>query len=551
MSTPASRWLAGVFVRGIPEPPLRSVVTWGERFVRLPGSAIADRFSGSMTPWVRDPIECSGDGFTKIDTFVKPVQSGGSTAGEVVLCHRLATSSHGDVQYNWQHDIKASERWLKRVEAILLACSPLMDRKPADRNKWQRGLVIWPHLNLTVQGVFTDANVASDSIRTQINEEIHDKAGWLPGRLQQAYNRTTAYWDSFVMNISNAGYVGDQLHEAFLSGTQQHWTVKCPGCGLYHAPRTEWDPRHPELGGLRYDSEGCKRDDGSYDYNRLEPTIRLQMPCGYPVREDRREREALSASGKYSEPTNTGAHLSNRSFTLEAVSVHYIPFLKLIQEKHTALKAMKYGDPQKYCDYVRERECRFWDPNDRPLVGRITISRALKKTREGLRSHKGFAGRFFALDRQQGSLRKGETPHWWLAIRDAAREDLRLRTQLVFEGKIETDDNVLQVLDSHECIRCLGCADSGHDTMHVYQFCYRSGINCIKGGNADFYSHPKIGKRIYSPEEPLHAMINAPPRFAYARSGHRLVPHPDEPLFGSTAKWESASGSIGCGPRRS
>lgn len=534
----ALAWLAGIFLDGIPQRPPASVVARCEMWVKLPGSALSSTFSTKHTPWVREPIECSGDGVTREDTFVAPIQSGKSTAGEAVLCDRIITQSNGDIQYNWQNGKKADERWLKRIEPILLACEELMKRAPKDRNKWTKGLVMFPHLNLTVQGVFTDSNVASDSIRTQINEELHDAdGGWFPGRLQQAYGRLTAYWDSFVMNVSNAGYVGDQLHQVFHDGTQQHWMVKCPGCRQFHILRTEWDDKRPDLGGLRYDSQGCKRGDFEYDYNRLESTIRYQMPCGYVLRDDKRQREALSETGRYSEPTNSNAHISKRSFTLEGVSVHYIPWLKLIQEKHVALKALRYGDIQKWAAYKRERECKFWDPNDRPFFGTVTLNSNVRKTREGLKKHPGFRMRLFSLDRQRGNF--PEPPHWWLAIRDVAIEDGNvIRTLLVYEGKVETDENVIAILDDHECERRFGVADSGDDTRHVYQFCYANNINAIKGGKSDWYSHPAPdgGRKIFSPPVGLHTMINAPPKYDYIRIGNKLCMNADEPRFFQYAK---------------
>lgn len=550
-----------MFADAIPVRPVSSVVKWAEENVRLPGSARSERFDSSITPWTRAPMECADDGVTRVMTFVKPVQAGGSVVGEVALCRWLATKNSGDVQYNWQTNDKAGDRWVKRIERILKKCEPVMRRAPSDmRRHWTKGLVMFPHCNLTVQGIHTEANVASDSICYQINEEIHDAEGWLPGRLQQAYNRTTAFWNSIILNISNAGYVGDQLHQAFESGTQEHWEVKCPGCGLYHVMRTEWDPKRPDLGGLRYESKVGTRSTApptesvptEYNYNLIAPTIRYQMPCGFLVRDTPSERRQLSLNGRYSEPRNAGAHRSNRSFTLEAVSVDYIPWLKLIQEKHAGLKAMRMGDPSKYCDYVRERESRFWDPQNRPLVGKVVINSALRKNREGLLSHKDFFARYFALDRQQGSLRKGDTPHWWLLIRDALSNG---DSQLVFEGKVETDENVIAILDEHKCLRRLGVADSGDDTVHVYQFCYRWGINAIKGGKSAWFSHGDEGNKIFAPEQPLHTMMESPPKYDYERDPadpNKFIPHIDEPMFWLYSKvgirdrlgWLRAGGAV-------
>lgn len=513
------------FHDAIPAAVDSSTVDWARRHVRLIGSARSETFDPEISPWTREPIDRCDDGVTRIVTFVKPVQSGGSTVGEIALCRWLSVHNGGDVQYNWEDDEKAVERWDKRVEKILKACKPVMARWPSDRHKANKGLVIFAHCNLTVQGVFTESNVSSDSIRFQLNEELHN---WEPGRLAQAKNRTTAFWNSVTANISNAGDEGDQLHQEFAAGTQQHWEVKCPGCGKFHRMRTRWEDKRPELGGLRYDSAGCKRADGSYDYNKLGPTVRFQIPCGYQVRDDPVARRALSLSGRYSEP-DPGAPLAHRSYTLEAVAVDYIPWVQLIREKHAALHALKHGDPELWKTYLKERECRFWNPEDRPLMGRIVLSGALKKNRDGLANR---FGRLFALDRQQGKLSAGELPHWWLLIRDVMPNG---DSQLVYEGKRVTDEDVIGTLREHGCVMRFGVADSGHDTTHVYQFCLRYGIHAIKGSGEQFFHHQNPGgtpsRRIFSPERPLHAMINAPPTREYVQTGQGMVPHPDEPLF--------------------
>lgn len=531
---------------------IKSLVAWAEQFVQLPGSARSQRFDSSITPWTREPIERVNDGVTRHETYVKPVQSGGSVVGEIAMDFWVSTATGGDIQYNWEDDDKADARYDKRIERILRSCEPVMERWPLDRHKAQKGLIIFPHLNLMVQGVFTEKRVSSDSIRFQINEEIHS---WKPGRLAQAYNRTTAFWNSFTLDISNASIKGDQLHQAFLAGSQQHWEVLCPGCGLYHVMHDRWDEKRPDLGGLRYDASTARRDDGSYDYNRIEPTIRYQMPCGCPIHEDARERRSLSLSGRYGEPHNKGAHVSKRSHTLEAVSVDYIPWVKLIEEKHVALKALKYGDPEPLKRFNQERCCRFWDPEERPLVERIVVNTQLRKNREGLKGHELFDSRLFALDHQRGRVSEGEFPHWWLVIRDALSNG---DSRLVFEGKIETDEGAIAVLDEHECIRSLGAADSGDDTMHVYQFCLRYGINAIKGGKEAWYPHripdpddPEkfiTVKRIYS--DPTNAFLHAhlgrdptcenradEPRFwLYSKAGVRQ--RLDWLRSGGAVKWE-------------
>lgn len=518
-------WLADCFRSGIPPAPVTSVCEWARENVRLVGSARSEGFDPEITPWTRDVIETAGDGLTRVATFVKPVQSGGSVAGEIALCYLIATSPSGDAQYNWKDDEKALERWDKRIEKILLACPPVRNRWPSNRHKAKRGMLVMPHMNLTVQGVFSADNLDSDSIRIQINEELH---AWEAGRLGKAYNRTTAFWNSYTLNISNAGTKDDQLHRAFLAGTQEHWETRCPACGVYHAMFTRAEDGAP--GGLRYDADGCRRDDGSYDYNRLASTVRYEFPCcGYVVRDTPSERRALSLSSRYGPPRNPGARLSNRSWTYEAVAVDYIPFLRLIEEKHVALRAMRGGDPEPWKRYLQERESKFWDESEHRGSSRpIIISPEVVKSREGMPDR---LMRVATVDKQRGEAEKGELPHYWAVICDWGRNGECL---LVWEGKILTDSDLLATLKDHAVDPWLTYVDSGDDTIEVYKLCARHGFNALKGDRvATFFNSQKKKRLPYNDEKGLWEMMPiARPQYPRIKiAGGQFSNHPREPLF--------------------
>lgn len=523
---------------GIPTPA-PDIVPWCEQNVRLPGSGRSERFDITVAPWLREPLEMSTHPDTRILTFVKPVQSGGSAFGEARMLYHLRWG-RGILQFNWQDDKRALHRWDSRLEPILRACRPIaamIDRMP--KNTFNKCSANFPTCFLQVQGAFNPNNLDSDTVRFQINEEVHS---WPAGHLAKARNRTTAVWDAVSIDISNASKKGDQLHQALEEGTHQHWEVKCPGCGNFHVMRTRWDGRRPELGGLRYDAEGCRRGADGYDYGRLEATLRYQMPCGHEVPNTPTARRALSLSGRYAAP-RPGSHVRHRSYTLDAVTVDFISWLTLVQNKHAALRARKYGDPEQWRRYVTERECTFYDPDDVPVVGKIILS-PRKKDRDGLPNRHI---RFAALDRQAGRRDAGELPHWWLVVRDFDREGNSL---LVHEGKHEYDNDVEKTLERLEVKPHHVVADSGDDTTAVYLFCMRNGYNAIKGDKAAYYAHEDGSRRIFSPERPLHMMLGGshPPKFAYENGR----PHLYEPQFWLYSKhaiaerlhWLRAGGAV-------
>jgi hypothetical protein len=501
--------VADAFTSGLQYARVKSVARWAADHVRLPGSARSERYDPSITPWYVPVLETLADDNVRTVSVVGPVQSGKSVVGEIAVCFWIATSN-GDILWNWPTDGKSGDRWTKRIERTLRACSPVGSLWPRERSKDSKGLVVFPVSNLTVQGIWNPDNLDSDSVRYLVNEEVH---AWDPGRLPKAYARCTAFWHAKIVNISNPGVEGDQLHAAFLDGTQEVWEVKCPGCGEHHAMRTYFDAHRPELGGIRYDADGCRRDNFDYDYSRLAPTIRYAWPCGHETPEDLHSRRALSMSGRY-RALNPGA-IGHRSFNLSAAAVDYIPWLQLIREKHAAIRAMKRGDIEPFKRFRQERDAEFWAPEDRPTVDVVVTSPDRVKDRDGLAER---VVRFGAVDVQRGMvLTEGDHPHHWMVVRDF---DALGNSLLVFEGRIETESDVTQTL------RDLGVeprhvvvdSGDGDTTTAVYRFCLARGFHAVKGGNQAFYSHSDGSRRIFSEERPLCLMLGVPPV------------SPDEPL---------------------
>jgi len=518
-------WLISQIRKSIP-PQLPPIIQWAEEEVKVFGVK-GERFISANTPWTRYPIElCDQIGSVNSITFVKPVQSGGSVVGEIAAC-RWIVIGFGAIQWNWDTDDFALHRWDTRIEQILKACRPVADRWPRQADKAKKCLVVFPNLALHVQGVFNPHSLDSDSIPFQINEEIHK---WKPGHLDKAYRRGTACALPIRLNISNAGDEKDQLHEKFESGTKQYWEVKCPGCGLFHVMRLQFDERRPDLGGLRYDTEGCKREDGTFNYNKVLPSLRYQMPCGYLVSNDPAERRRLSDTGRYSEPHNDGATPGDISLTYDAVTCHNIDWLELVKEKHAALRALKAGDIEPYRKFMQERECRFFNSNYTPFQGQIVISSGIQKRREGIKDR---AARFWKADWQQGYKHKSELEHFWLVIKDV---DALCNDLLVFEGMVSSENELVAILEEYDAIEHgAGVVDCSKNTKHLLEFCYRNKFNAIMSNESHrgtFLHHEDKVRRFYDEGKVICGQLNVSPVYEpieLEEGGY--APDPREPLI--------------------
>lgn len=476
------------------------------------------------------------DRATRRNTLIKPVQSGGSTAGQLVIAAQCKFG-FGEIQYNWQDDGKAFDEFTKDIIPMLEKCSELRWR--GDRFDLTKAQAKFIQTLLTCQGVKGQGHLDSDTIPFQVNEELHL---WKMGDLGKARRRQTACFLPKSFDISNAGYARPkgnvqknesfELYDAFMEGTQQHWQVLCPGCKKFHVMRTRWEENRPELGGLRYDSAGCKRMDGSFNYTQMIPTIRYQMPCGYPVPFDIKHRRPLSESGRYSDP-RPDAYLPFRSYILEAVSCHHISWLELIQEKHQALRARQHGDREAWRRYVTERECQFYSEDNAPLSGVVITTSRIKKNREGLKLHPDFATRLWAADKQKGFKSRGELTHYWLVIEDVLKN---CDSQIVFEGMIQTEQELFDVLKDHECQPSSGMVDASWDTKNVLEMCLRAGYNAAMGNESHrgSFLHPDGVRRFYanteSIDQTIFSKLNTLPKFNRHPTKDGWVNDPLEPV---------------------
>lgn len=514
------------WANSIPEAAAADPVRWAEDVGLL---VDGHRFDASLCPQAVVPMRAMSlaDKVTKIGTNVAPVQSGKSTAGEVVVDY-WAKFAHGLIQENWQDDKKAAERWKDRI---------LPSLKSAGLD-WAGGhdeLVCEARFVksvLRVQGVFNENALNSDTIPYQLNEEVHL---WKPGHLAMARDRQTRIWNSKAFDISNAARVGTQLHIAYQQGTMEEWETFCPVCGIRHAMHFRWNPDKPELGGLRWDAS-ARLEDGRPNYNKLEQTIRYQFSCGHEVMGDAASRRTLR--GDYSAPKNEGAHVSHRSWISEAVSYDQISWLDLVREWHGAIMALKTGQEQMEADdskkpmykFVTRRECKFYSEESIPYRGQIIVNRMLSKSREGL---PGRAMRGWFADKQRGFARQGQLMHYWVVIRDVmANAD----SQLVYEGMAQTDADLLARLAEHDCIPQSGGVDCTWDRVNVLNFCYQNNCNAQTTSRQDklFYHADEKTYRIYSKPEGLHKQLKVPPKYDYVTRilGEKLeyMPSAEEPL---------------------
>ena len=501
--------IASYVKNALPETDRRSTVEWAEQegFV-LPGSLRSSRFRIDIAPWLRLPFDFCDDPEVRRLSLIAAVQASKSTVGEVFIGRRMATDP-GNMLYNWEDHGKAEELWNDRIERTIRQAKQLKHRLPAANIKQRRMEIQFRDgFYFRIQGIKAVKSRQSKSVRYLVNEEVKD---WEPGALTDIRNRVTAAWNSFELNISPAGEEGDELHTVWKESSQHVFHIVCPKCGHKQIPRFKTFPY--KLGGLYFcDPKNedqlteCKdAETGEHNYNAIAEHCYYECEeCGHRHRDTPSERSRMADTGEYIS-LNPKALKTDKACKWNALIVPWIPWVGLIKEFHNALRALRYGDISLYKEFVQKREVEFFsnDVDDLAIDSTVEFDMEATKSREGMEDRQF---RFMLIDKQRGSARKNEAPHYWVVIRDWKPG----RSELVYEGKVQTDEELETLRMDHDIDPVFVAVDSGDGmtTIDVYKMCAKYGYTSLKGEDKAGYYHDSEGGRVmrkFSPDQTAYA----------------------------------------------
>lgn len=466
---------------------------WATEFVRLPHSARSEDFDINISPWLREPSQCVTDGVTREMTLVGAVQGAKTTLAEIAIPYWL-TNEPGPIMFNSDTDPNAHDWSESRMYPTLAASPATRDHmRKLNRTQKARAHLKWgPGVFGIFQGAHAKGNLQGKSIRYLINDEP-----WLypAGHLAEAYKRVTAFWNSFILNMSTGGEIGGELHGRVEISNQFHYNVRCPKCKDLFYPR--WSPPegfkdNPKLfGGMRWDTSCRDKKTGRWDYNKLQKTIYMSCPCcGYKIKDTPKNRRFMSQKGDYAAVV-TGQHPERKAYHYNGIAVDWVPFYTMVEEWTKAIMAMRYGDEVLLKEFVLKRLAEFWDPDKhRPVIKSVNTSPKLK-LREGMEDATFRGG---AVDRQFG--------HLWVVIRDWHREK---GSVLVHYEKAETGDEADRILTEYKVEPRLVLCDVANDQTKGLRMCSKFGWTAVQGAtNAKkkSFQHTEDNKkvmRIYSP----------------------------------------------------
>lgn len=460
-------------------PDRRPIYEWGKQEVVLPHSARTSEFDIDTSPQLRLPFEVVADNRVRKVTIMSSTQSSKTTFLELLIAW-LVANDPGPCMLNCQTDDDAKDMKETRLDGVFKQSPALARLMPSKKSKIRKDAIIFPHMPLFVQGANLNS-LQGKSIRWLFNDEP-----WLydAGLLVEAYERTTSYWNSRIVNTSQGGIEGDDLDKAFLEGSQHEWGFTCPECSLWQP--FSWDS-------IKYDT--IQDDRGNYLHDAIKPTVRYECAateasgCNARFSDTVQNRRLLASLGSYAQQ-NLTAPSDIYSFHWNRLTIYWNEWARLVQQWCNANAAKGRGDIDPLRAFVQKVKGQSWkeaasdfeipiNRGDYPMSEDWKQEGMLNGTKLRVMTIDVQMSCFYVIIRSwsNGLDDKGHSRLRFVKIRAVSWEDLR------------------DIQLEHGVPDSLTFADARHKPRDVFHHCAKYGWNALMGDDAKTFGHSRKNKK--------------------------------------------------------
>ncbi len=443
---------------------------WAEKNVNLQGAyALTGPFRVGLSRYIIEPLRAIKDHTMREVVCLAVPQTFKTGIADIALQWFIANRP-GPTYWAAQSNTTAWEHMESRLIPSIKSCKAIKNLVPKDIRELRRDGIYFPHMPFFISGP-GEKRLQGKSIQQIILDET-----WLydSGTIEWARKRVSQYIKyglSKVLIISQAGYEDDDTHEAYKRGTCEEWHVPClnPSCGEYFMP----DIKLASASGKKWNDKeaGCKNEDKTYNYGKLEEMLTLACPkCKHLHKDTDSLKQEWNERGKYVQ-TNLTPMKGRRSFRWNSWVFH--PWIEIVQDFIVATHQFKQGVTDNLLTYFQQREGRPVNENslysqDRHVKWDVEYSPVDKWVDE-----KGVAigfQRFMTIDVQ-------ETEFYWL-IREWARDG---RSRLCGFGCAYSPDELVKIQSDWQINPGLVWIDTGHRTREIYSYIIKYKWRGIKG----------------------------------------------------------------------
>src|SRR5690606_9714735 len=229
-------------LRAVAPPPKLTISEWADRYRKLSRETSAEpgQWRTDRAPYQREIMDSISDPRSEKGVVMSSSQVGKSeiinnTIGyyiDVDPCPMLLV----------QPTIESAEDYSKRRIAPMIRDTEVLAAKVSDSKTRDSNNTIlmksFPGGFLAIGGANSPAGLASRPIRVLLCDEVDrfpDSAGGEGDPIKLAEKRTTTFWNRKKVFVSTPTIKGrSRIEQEYEKGTQEKWSVECPGCGNYH-----------------------------------------------------------------------------------------------------------------------------------------------------------------------------------------------------------------------------------------------------------------------------------------------------------------------------
>lgn len=449
-------------------------------------------FNIDNVPWNQALLDAVESPHVREITYIAPAQESGKTkTSEVVLAYMIdqhpcpmAFNTTTNVKAKGWHDM----RWVQ----LQKACKRIDAKLSSDPDDSTKSRYVFADKTfLIIQGAETDGNRQGDSVKFQINDEVHL---WDKPWLSEMHTRTRAFREvRKIINISLGADKGSELHEKFLEGNRLEYGHYCPDCD---EPFEYIFDRESKGCNIHFDTSKVKVDtDGAFDWREFDASVYVSCPhCNHKMQWSEELMAKLKKRGAVFIPRNPDANPEFVSIHVNAFAIGRRPWHEII---HTWAKIFVKGGVfslNELRKFIVDDLAEFWEekpisvsrdlcvgeyqradmavPNIIPSFKEWIRAMAIDNQRgaQGDREHRIFVARAFTRTGSSRLIDSGKKYEW---------EELReLQTRLGIPDPTDQTPGPWVVVDR------------AHDPVQVDKVCAKYRWTGFLGQDTDEYIHP-------------------------------------------------------------
>lgn len=311
-------------------------------------SPFAGKFRADTAPWTKRVMECFADNGISDISVMCAAQSSKTQTIMILLAWAIAEDA-GPAMWVMAANDEAKTFCRTRLMPTLEDCAAIKPLLPNDRGGIRSTEIDFASMPLVVNGANSKSKLQSKPIRWLFLDEVRN---YPKGALEMVQKRTRAFWNSRTVIISTPDMQHDEVHQAFLAGSQEHLYVACPSCAGRFVQ--EWSQ-------MKWDDNEVTRPHGVWNFDKLAATVRMECPkCGHRIHDRPQERKALARSGVWI-AHNPDAPKNKVSFTWSAMLPPWVAWRELVEEFLQAHKSLTWHDHEKLKSFVNESLGQPWE----------------------------------------------------------------------------------------------------------------------------------------------------------------------------------------------